>query len=69
MFIASLLTKSVKDFSFFASQAGLVQYNDCTSPTCFISVGALQTGQASGIRTESLLVRFSAIWGIIIFAL
>ena len=69
MFMASLLTNNVNALIFFAGHSGFVQYRDCTSLIALIWVAPPHTGQTAGISTLSLPVRFSAIWGIIIFAL
>ena len=63
------LINNENDFIFLATQSGLIQYRDCTSLIALIWVAPPHTGQTAGISTLSLPVRFSAIWGIIIFAL
>jgi len=80
MFMASRLTKSVKDLICFAAQSGFGQIRTCvpvpaSSPSSeeeaspWIRVGAPQTGQRPGISSEPDRVRFSAICGMIMFAL
>ena len=69
MFSASRLTNSEKFLIFFAAQSGFGQYRNFASLSERISVGCPQTGQTStGFRFPER-VRFSAICGMIIFAL
>ena len=69
IFIASLETKCVKFLICFARHAGFGHTRVSTPFSAFICVYAPHTGQFFGILTLFDLVRFSAICGIIMFAL
>ena len=69
MFNASRLTSREKLLIFFAWQSGFVQYKDFTSFIWRIWVSPPQTGQIFGITIVPLRVKFSAICGMIMFAL
>ena len=67
--MASRLVKRLKDLIFLATQSGFMQYNVSTSFSLRIRASRPHTGHLSGITRLPLLVRFSAIWGMIILAL
>ena len=69
IFIASLLANKLNDFTCFAWHFGFIQYSVFVLFSIDIFVGFLQTGHSFGISLTPLRVRFSAIWGMIIFAL
>ena len=69
MFIALRLTKCTRPRTCFARQSGFGQCSVCTPFSSWIAVGCPQTGQTAGIGMLSLPVRFSAICGMIMFAL
>ena len=69
MFMASRLTKSENRLIFLAGHSPFSQYSVFTPFSLWILVFPPQTGQVSGMFTDPLLVRFSAIWGMIMFAL
>ena len=54
---------------FLITQSGFGQCSVSTSFSCRISVGCPHTGQTPGGSAVPLCVRFSAIWGMIMFAL
>ena len=66
---AFLLAKRSKRLICLAGQSGFVQCSVLTPLFSWTSVGAPQTGQVSGTGAVPLFVRFSAICGMIIFAL
>ena len=69
MFMASRLTKSENDLIRLALHLLFVQYRVSTSFIWRISVFPPQAGQYSGTGAFPLPVRFSAICGMIMFAL
>ena len=69
IFMASLLTNSVNALIFFAAQSGFIQKSASTSFSFITLASCPQVGQIFGISRLLLRVRFSAICGMIIFAL